>query len=326
VSELAALAGSDAPLLETYDALLADLDGVVYLDEQAIDGASDALRDARDRGLAVAFVTNNAAHTAADVVRRLTRLDVAASEDEVVTSSMAAAELLAADLAPGAPVLVVGGSGLWHAVEDAGLLPVRTATGPRPAAVVQGWGPDVCWTDLAEAAIALREGARWVATNLDRTLPSPRGPLPGSGSLVAAVQTATGRDPDAVAGKPYPPLFAAARRRCAGDAPLVLGDRLDTDIAGAHAAGLPSLLVLTGVSTPADLLAAPTEARPTYLGRHLGALRTRHPAVDPDGTVHRQDGDVDDGLDGLRALAARAWSGTVAPEEYDAELSRLDLS
>ena len=318
-----ALAAATRPLLDEYDALMLDLDGVVYLDDQPIPGAPEALARVHQAGRAVTFVTNNAAHTPADVVARLTALGVKATDEEVVTSSMAAADLLAADLPAGSPVLVVGGRGLWSAVEAAGLTPSRTADGV--AAVVQGWGPDVAWADLAEATVALRAGARWVATNLDRTLPSPRGPLPGSGSLVAAVQTATGRDPDAVAGKPHAPLFDAARRRT-GDGPaLMVGDRLDTDIAGAVAAGLPTLLVLTGVSTAADLLAADPASRPTYLGRDLGALFTTHPAVDADGTVHRVAGQDDDGLDGLRSIAARAWSGDLPQEQYDAALKTLDL-
>lgn len=317
------LAAATRSLLETYDALLLDLDGVVYLDDEAIAGAPEALRQARDGDRTVTFVTNNAAHTPADVVARLTRLGIAASDAEVVTSSMAAADMLAADLPAGSTVLVVGGRGLWSAVEAAGLAPSRTADGA--VAVAQGWGPDVAWADLAEAAVALRAGARWVATNLDRTLPSPRGPLPGSGSLVAAVQTATGRSPDAVAGKPHRPLFDAARRRSGGGQPLMVGDRLDTDIAGAEAAGIPALLVLTGVATAADLLAAGAGSRPTYLGRDLGALTTTHPAIDPDGTVHREPGAADDGLDRLRSLAARAWNGVLPPEEYDAALSTLDL-
>jgi HAD superfamily hydrolase (TIGR01450 family) len=317
------LAAATRPLLEDYDALLLDLDGVVYLDDQAIPGAPEALERVHRAGRAVAYVTNTAAHTPADVVARLTGLGIAATEAEVVTSSMAAADLLAADLPSGSPVLVVGGPGLWSAVEAAGLTPSRRADGV--AAVVQGWGPDVAWADLAEAAVALRAGARWVATNLDRTLPSPRGPLPGSGSLIAAVQTATGRSPDVVAGKPFAPLFDAARRRVGDGRALMVGDRLDTDIAGAMAAGIPTLLVLTGVCTAADLLAAGPESRPTFLGRDLGALTTTHPAVDADGTVHREPGEHDDGLDGLRALAARAWSGALPPEQYDGALQTLDL-
>ena len=318
-----ALAATSGPLVESYETLLLDLDGVVYLDDEAIDGAPEALERVREAGRSVVYVTNNAAHTPADVVARLTGLGIAAAEQEVVTSSMAAADLLAADLPSGSAVLVVGGNGLWTAVESAGLRPSRTADGC--AAVVQGWGPQVAWADLAEVTVALRAGARWVATNLDLTLPSPRGPLPGSGSLVAAVQTATGRRPDAVAGKPYPPLFEAARRRCGDAAALMVGDRLDTDIAGAAAAGIPTLLVLTGVSGAADLLAAGPDSRPTYLGRDLGALMRAQPSVDADGTVGREGGDGDDGLDALRSLAARAWSGALPPDEYEGALRAIDL-
>src|SRR5205823_488410 len=174
-----------------------------------------------------------------------------------------------------------GGAGGWSAVAAAGLRPVAVAApDDMPVAVVQGWGPDVAWANLAEATVALRAGARWVATNLDRTLPSPRGPLPGAGSLIAAVEAATGRAPDTVAGKPFPALFSAAIERSGARHPLVIGDRLDTDIAGANNAGLPSMLVLTGVSRPRDVVAAPPEQRPTYIGT---ALRQRHELV----AVHR---------------------------------------
>jgi glycerol-1-phosphatase len=318
-----AWAATTKPLLECYDALLLDLDGVVYLDDQPIAGAREALAQVRKAGRAVAYVTNNAAHTPADVVARLTGLGIAADNAEVITSSMAAADLLAADLPAGSLVLVVGGKGLWAAVESAGLRPSRSAAGC--AAVVQGWGPDVGWSDLAEVTVALRAGVRWVATNLDRTLPSARGPLPGSGALIAAVQTATGRSPDAVAGKPYAPLFDAARRHSGGGSALMVGDRLDTDIAGALATAIPTLLVLTGVAGAIDLLSASPESRPTYVGRDLAALTVRHPLVDADGTVHRDPGDYDDGLDGLRSAAARAWSGELPEEQYDATLRTLDL-
>lgn len=320
------LGASAGPLLDTYDALLADLDGVVYLEDQPVAHAPDALQLVRSRGMRVCFVTNNAAHTPNDVVKRLESLGIAATTDEVVTSSMAAADLLRLQFPPGTTVLVVGGQGLWSAVEAVGLRPVSVASEDvMPAAVVQGWGPDVGWANLAEATVALRHGARWVATNVDRTLPSPRGPLPGSGSLIAAVQAATGRTPDAIAGKPHPPLYEAARERAHAERPLFVGDRLDTDIAGATGAGLPSLFVLSGVSRPIDLLGAPVEQRPTYLGPDLTALSAVHPRVDPDGTVHRIPGEPDDGLDALRSLAARAWSGAVPPDQYHAALTTLDL-
>ena len=142
----------------------------------------------------------------------------------------------------------------------------------KPAAVVQGYGPDVGWPELAEACVAVRAGALWVATNADRTLPSPRGPLPGNGSLVAALATALQRQPDEVVGKPAPALFQRAAERTGARHPLVVGDRLDTDIEGAHRAGMDSLLVLTGVTQPADLAEVPPDRRPTYVGKDLTAL------------------------------------------------------
>lgn len=331
------LGSTDGPLREVYNGLLVDLDGVVQLGDQPIPGAAEALAAARDRGARLAFVTNNAARTAADVVAALARLDVAATAEEVVTSSMAAADVLIDKLSPGTRVLVVGGPGLWAAVADAGLTPVPSVdVADPPSAVVQGWGPDVAWADLAEATVALRAGAWWVATNRDRTLPSPRGPLPGSGSLIAAVEAATGRAPDVIAGKPSPALFTTASERVGGAA-LMVGDRLDTDIAGARAAGVPSLLVLTGASGPADLLAAPPEERPTFVGRDLGALAVAHPVVTLDGDSARcrdacvsVSGAVErassgDPIDGLRAAATLAWAGVLPSERYAEVLSELGL-
>jgi HAD superfamily hydrolase (TIGR01450 family) len=216
------------------------------------------------------FVTNNAARTATEVAAGLAAMGVAAAPEEVLTSSMAAADLLGDRLPSGAPVLVVGGAGLRDPIAAAGLRPVSVADATT-AAVVQGWSPDLTWTLLAEASVALRRGVPWIATNRDATLPSPRGPLPGNGSMVAALALATGREPEVV-GKPQPALFHAATAAAKVTHPLVVGDRLDTDIAGANAAGLPSLLVLTGVSRPADLTTAPPQQRPTYVGRDLSAL------------------------------------------------------
>jgi HAD superfamily hydrolase (TIGR01450 family) len=195
-------------------------------------------------------------------------------------------------------VLVVGGAGLREPLRAHGLVPVASAE-DQPVAVVQGWSPDLTWALLAEGAVAVRRGCRWVATNRDATLPSPRGPLPGNGAMVAAVAMATGVEPEVV-GKPGRALFDAAVRRTAAQRPLVIGDRLDTDIAGANAAGLDSLLVLTGVSGPDDLLAAAPERRPTYVGRDLSALR---------GPCAPIAGDVPagDGLDDLRARVRESW-------------------
>ena len=292
-------------LLAAHDALLVDLDGVVRLADQAISGAPQALADARAADVRIMFVTNNAAMTPDDVAAGLRELGVAADAGDVLTSSMAAAQLLAQRLAPAARVLVVGGDGLREPLRAHGLTPVASAA-DDPVAIVQGWSPDLTWALLAEAAVAVRAGAAWVATNRDATLPSPRGPLPGNGAMVAAVVMATGREPEVV-GKPGPALFTTAAEVLKANRPLVVGDRLDTDIAGANAAGFPSLLVLTGVSTADDLLAAPPSDRPTYVGADLRSLDG--PAVPICAGT-----DVGDGLDELRARCRAAWKDLQAEQ------------
>jgi ribonucleotide monophosphatase NagD (HAD superfamily) len=242
-----------------------------------------------------------------------------ARPEEVLTSAAATAELLRHRLPAGAPVLVVGAEALRAELRAVGLRPVSTVD-EQPAAVAQGYGPEVGWVDLAEASLAVRAGAPWYATNTDRTLPSPRGPLPGNGSLVAVLRTALGRDPDVVVGKPEPALFATAARRAGAGQTLVVGDRLDTDIEGARRAGLDSLLVLTGVSDVAELLAAPEQRRPTYVSVDLAGLFEPAAVVRVPGTpdaggwsVTVTDGGL--ALDGaghplaaLAALCAVAWS------------------
>jgi hypothetical protein len=207
----------------------------------------------------------------------------------------------------------------------------RTA---EPVAVVMGFGPEVGWRDLARAAHAVNAGARFVATNRDRTVPTPDGPAPGNGMLVAAVAAAS-RAPDAVLGKPEPGLFLAGQARTGAHRPLVIGDRLDTDIAGAERAGLASLLVLTGVTSARELVLAPPGQRPTHVGRDLRALHAAIPlparqregtrlwsagefAADLSSTgvvevrrathVPAEAAGAGDGLDPLRAACACAWS------------------
>ena len=138
--------------------------------------------------------------------------------------------------------------------------------------MVQGYGPKVGWEQLAEACVAIRAGALWVATNTDRTLPTPRGPLPGNGSLVAALATALDRQPDLVVGKPEPALFLAAARDAGSTGTLIVGDRLDTDIVGADRAGMDSLLVLTGVATAEAAQGATGMQRPTFVAEDLFGL------------------------------------------------------
>ncbi|MBW4721173.1 HAD-IIA family hydrolase [Saccharothrix obliqua] len=256
-------------LVDRYDALLLDLDGTVYRGREAVPGAVEAVAAARARGTGIRFVTNNASRSPREVAGHLTELGFAAAVEEVGTSAQAAAAMLTDLLTPGERVLVLGTEALADEVRQRGFTPVRDAAGA--SAVVQGLSPDLSWRDLAEAAVAIRAGARWVACNVDATLPTDRGLLPGNGSLVVALKTATGAEP-AVAGKPAAPLLEQAAKSVGAQRPLVVGDRLDTDILGAVHAGMDSLLVLTGVSTRAEVDELPAELRPTYVAEDLSVL------------------------------------------------------
>ncbi len=256
-----------AALATLHDCLLLDLDGTLFRGSRPIAGAAAALSGITARRL---YMTNNASRTATEVAQHLRRLGFDADPRDAVTSGQCAAQLLGAELPSGAAVLIVGSESLAVEVTRVGLRAVRRWA-DDPAAVVQGFSPDICWADLAEAALAIRAGIPWSATNPDLTLPSERGLVPGNGSMVAALEAATGRTPRIV-GKPYPPIFRNALSRGDFRRPLVVGDRLDTDIAGANSAGLPSLLVLSGVTTAAEALAAPPAYRPTYVAPDLSGL------------------------------------------------------
>lgn len=304
-------------LVDGYDLVIFDLDGVVYLIDKPIEGAAEAVTQLREDGTAIAYATNNASRRAADVAGLLNGMGVSAKPEEVLTSAGAAAARLAEQLPAGAPVLVVGAEALRAEVRDAGLTPVERLE-DEPAAVVQGFGPDVGWKILAEAALAVRAGATWVATNTDRTLPSPRGPLPGNGSLVGVLRTALDREPDLVVGKPQPALFQTAASLSKSQRPLTVGDRLDTDIEGAVGAGMDSLLVLTGVSGPAELLRAPESRRPTYVAADLSGLFAPAEAakIPAEGTEaggwQLVDGRLDGSgapVDALRLVAGVVWAG-----------------
>lgn len=272
--------GSVAPIVERFDAVLFDLDGVLYVGAQAVPGAAEAVAAVRRAGCRVGFVTNNASRPPAAVARHLRTLGIEADSTDVVTSAQAAARLVCELVPPGSPVLVVGGDGLNQALEERGLVPVRSLD-DHPLAVVQGFAPEVGWRMLTEGTAAVRSGIPWVATNLDVTVPSGRGLAPGNGALVDVIATATGRRPVAVAGKPQIPLHLETVDRLGATSPVVVGDRLDTDIEGANRAGTPSLLVLTGVTTPRELLAATREQRPTWVAEDLasGLLEPHDPVM-----------------------------------------------
>ena len=249
--------------------VLADLDGVVYTGDSAIEHAVESL-NAAAQTRRIGYLTNNASRTAASVAAHLASLGLAALEDDVVTSPQAAVRLLAGLVPVGSTVLVVGGEGLTTVVEAAGFVVTRSAL-DQPLAVIQGFAPDVGWKDLAEASFALNDDPDrpWVATNTDWTIPVARGIAPGNGTLVGAVHNAVGRLP-VVAGKPEVAIFEEAVRRFGGVKPLFIGDRLDTDILGANRAGMESALVLTGIDRRKQALAANAKSRPTYI---LGDLR-----------------------------------------------------
>ncbi|GAB3080631.1 HAD-IIA family hydrolase [Pedococcus soli] len=274
-----------ASLIERYAAVVCDLDGVVYRGPDAVDHAVGALS-----GLTVPIVyaTNNASRPPEEVAAHLTDLGLHASGRDVATSSQAGAEELAAHLPHGARVLAVGGVGVREALQAKGFrvlqaAQVRDDPGQRVAGVLQGYGPDVTAADLAEAAYAVAAGAMWVATNTDGTLPTHRGTAPGNGTLVAAVRRAVNRDP-VVVGKPEAPLYHLCAGRLGIEVRRVLavGDRLDTDIAGAVSAGMDSVLVLTGVDSVTTLATAPRQLRPTYLVEDLRSLQDEYDDAETD--------------------------------------------
>jgi HAD superfamily hydrolase (TIGR01450 family) len=328
--------GCPRPLAEEYDTALLDLDGVVYLGGAAVPGAAQALAKAGAAGMRLAFVTNNSSRTPAAIAAHLTSLGVPAEPRDVVSSAQATARLLAERVPPGSAVLVVGGVGLRVALRERGLRPVSVAY-DKPAAVVQGYSADITYSLLNEGALAVAAGALFVASNSDSTMPTARGRQPGNGSLSRVIATATGREP-LVAGKPEPPLHAEAVARTGARHPLVVGDRLDTDIEGAVRAGADSLLVLTGVSHPRDVVLAPPPRRPSYLAGDLTGLLEPQPDVLAADSAFRCGGwqarRTGEGrlsltgsgkpLDGLRALCAAAWSaGPVTADAADAALAAL---
>lgn len=253
--------------LDGTDVLLADLDGVVYAGDVAIPFAVDALNAASEH-LRVGFITNNASRTTHQVSSHLRSLGLDCEPDDIVSSPQAAVTILKTLVPAQSTILVVGGEGLITEVEAAGFR-VTDSADDNPAAVIQGFAPTVGWTQLAEASFALHTGIPWVATNTDWTIPVARGVAPGNGTLVSAVHLAVGRLP-VFAGKPERAIFDFARDKFSASNPLVIGDRLDTDILGARRSGMRSALVLTGIDGPKQALAAAEEQQPTYI---LGDLR-----------------------------------------------------
>jgi HAD superfamily hydrolase (TIGR01450 family) len=262
-------------LIDSFDSLLLDLDGVVYRGKKAIAGAVESITKAQQLGKSVGYITNNASRTPSQIAMQLREFGISIEDHQIIGSARAAAKLLAGKIPSGSKVLVVGGEGLRTEVEALGFSLVASSE-ELPSAVIQGFSPEVGWKDLAEAAFAIQNGAIWIATNQDWTLPLEKGIAPGNGTLVGAVHTAVGILPE-FAGKPFRPIFDAALSELGFQKPLVIGDRLDTDIKGAVAAGLESAAVLTGIVGNKELLGAKSDERPNYILTDLSELFSDYP-------------------------------------------------
>lgn len=314
---------------EGRELILADLDGIVYRGALAIPHAVEQLNAAATRAR-VAYLTNNASRTSVAVMEQLRAFGLRLEANDVVTSPQAATALLARTVAPGSKVLVVGGDGLVDELTKAGFEITRSAD-DNPDAVVQGFAPHIGWQDLAEASFALaeqpgRDPLPWIATNTDWTLPLERGLAPGNGTLVSAVHTAVQRLPE-FAGKPEPAIFESAFERFGTRNALMIGDRLDTDMKGARAAGIASMHVLTGVDRPKQLVAASSDMRPDFIVETLEGLHEPYPGtvIEKDGTAKvgtarvRMEGHIvkivdrgDAPINLLRAGCAAIWASGLA--------------
>ena len=321
------LRGTGNALAEDYDCVLLDLDGTAWSGDERIEHAAASVIEAREAGMASAFVTNNAMRTPQQVADKLNSMDFQATPDMVMTSAMDIAAIMAEELAEGSKVLVIGGAGLRLALEERGFVLVDSAD-DEPAAVVQGLDKQVDWALLSEGAFAIERGAAFYASNLDATLPVERGQALGNGSLVRAIQHATRKRPTA-GGKPEPGIYRRASELVGARNPLAVGDRLETDIMGAVAAGVPAMHVLTGVHMARDVIRAPRGQRPSYLAIDMRGLLEAHPApkhhrdgtwtcglsqvakVERSGILTLDDVELTEPvtitIDSYRALAAAAW-------------------
>ena len=261
-------------LVAGYDVVFADLDGVVYEGDRAIPFAVEALQKLAASGIPIGYVTNNSSRKPEAIAKQIADFGLVTEADDIVSSGQTGVELLSGLIEPGSKVLVVGGEGLRTFTEQAGFKLVADSS-DNPAAVIQGFSPDVGWKHLSEAAFAIQNGAKWVATNSDWTIPQERGIAPGNGTLISVVHTAVGQLP-VVAGKPEVPIFETAKKRFNSSRPLFIGDRIDTDILGASRAGMDSVLVLTGISKPKELLATKEGSRPTYVVEDLRELNAAY--------------------------------------------------
>lgn len=315
---LVRVTGQGVRLSDAYDVAMLDLDGVVYIGGAPVPEAPEAIRAARSAGMKVCFITNNASRSTAETAQHLEELGVSAEAGDVVSSAQAAAHVLRERFGAGTRIAVLGAEGLTTALREADLVPVEVDA--EAAALVSGYGPQVPWGDIMRAASRIRAGIPWVACNTDSTIPSRYGVAPGHGALVDLIRRFAEVEP-IVAGKPARPLLEETIRRTDASRPLMVGDRLDTDIAGAVNVGIDSLLVMTGVTGLAELVAAGQGERPTYISSDLTGLVADVAPVESHDSEVRAGGwaatTADDGAlvvtgagstnDWWRAVATAAW-------------------
>lgn len=280
------LKATEQPIEQAYGLALLDLDGVVYRGKNPVDYASEAITKAQQAGMTVEYTTNNSSRYQQTVADQLQGFGLEVEPWQIITSSVVAARMVARAVPKGAKVLIVGAGHLREELEKQGLVVVDRVE-DNPAAVVQGWYPEVGWNELANASYAVERGAQYFVTNRDLTIPRELGIAPGSGSLIQAVITATGVEPVASAGKPEAAMYDEARLLASHDGAtlvpkdrcLAIGDRLDTDIEAGNRGGYDSLVVLTGVADPEQLMLAPAHLRPTYISRDLRDLHVAMPQL-----------------------------------------------
>lgn len=279
------LKSSDGSLASHYDLGLLDLDGVVYRGKDPVENAVEGISAAVTDGMNISYTTNNSSRDQKTVAAQIASFGLTVTPEQIITSSIAAARMLSHHLPKGSRVLCIGAEHLRTEVRKLGFTLVDDVT-EKPQAVIQGWHPQITWQELAQAAFAVEAGAQYFVTNRDLTIPREYGIAPGSGSLVRAVITATGVEPVASAGKPEAAMYDEMRSMYADEGydlvptelSLPVGDRLDTDIEAANRGGYDSLVVLTGVADPRQLMLAEPLQRPTYISQDLRGLAQTHRA------------------------------------------------
>lgn len=258
-------------MLKNIQSLIIDMDGVLWREDAPIGDLPKIFARIRERGLKFAFATNNGTRTPAQYVEKLSEFGVTVEPWQVITSALGVAEMLKREMPRGARIFVIGGEGVKIALREQGFDVLTVETAESAQAVVMGVDREINFAKMSEAALLVRRGVPFYATNPDKTFPTPRGEIPGAGAWISVITTATGVEP-IYAGKPYPFMMEMTLERLGTkkEETLVVGDRLETDIAAGQAVGCPTALALSGVSTREQ--AEAWSPRPSLIVQDLEAL------------------------------------------------------